>query len=984
MRDPGKKGSIVTAKVVLSPGPAAPPPEQARQQRPEEMHTVQLTGNPVNRLLVISFFDGIGAIWMALKCTPFTVVGFAFENDPECIAVVSKKHPAVVHCGGVESFGRDWLLQVLHDSKPDAILLAGGPPCKQLSRLGQHWLGLQGKDSGLFWVQAEASAVVEEVASGASLPWFHLLENVVMPKDAQHSISSVVKSDPILINSAFCGWHQRRRLIWASWKMEGWLDQLEWDPKEQWLAWTVPRAERALPGLAEVFKSDFWPTDLKRLAKPEFPEGRFETISCPLRKGMVPHGWAEASAGARTRCAQDSDSYPYYHYEQGNLLWRGEEWRTVNIEEKERLFGYPTGYTNVKLPSGKRLDLAARHRMLGNTWHIPNFTMMMLSLAAVCGHAAPASEVARVWAAPPPPLMVPTSRFDPVGHCWGKTGREFVDAYIACVPPPLGDLAIQHLHLFDPPDSEWNPFYQDLLRQGLLQGGLFLPDHREHSAHGSWAAAASSQRGFDLSRHGWPRVLESGLSALEHWQQAHEITQHPFDRDVRLGQDLEFTCHSLETTGDMVVLRRKAMAHFRSKSKQLSVLQQACVCAMAPRVKAVSATLNVSMALYFSVLLAHPDVTYAARLVTGFQTVGTVETAPVFRSNPPDPDSITRAELLKDAEAYIDKLEASLVPSEDPAMDTKLLELSKADLLRGGASGFYSRQAMNARYGVGGWRPLRRFCILQPHNGKYRAIDDGKYSGHNLCAPSGCRVHTTSHDLVVAVCRRLFQGRELIARANVRHGISSPEGLQLLAGLDDETSAYRYKPTSPLDSNFLIIGLYHPLDKGPRYMELYGHPFGLSSAVLNYNRGPELQTAAMRQLLRVPFLHYYDDGLILGLRHEKASGQESYGNLCKLLGVKLDVEKRHNMSDKVNFTGAEFTLDKVFSEGRLGLAPKEGRREAILQMIGAHEDSQRMSAAEASTLRGKCGYMSNQLVGKLLRVVDGPLIHRHTATPLWA
>eukprot|EP00972_Heterocapsa_arctica_P018567 2743040-Heterocapsa_arctica.AAC.1 len=57
---------------------------------------------------------------------------------------------------------------------------------------------------------------------------------------------------------------------------------------------------------------------------------------------------------------------------------------------------------------------------------------------------------------------------------------------------------------------------------------------------------------------------------------------------------------------------------------------------------------------------------------------------------------------------------------------------------------------------------------------------------------------------------------------------------------------------------------------------MWGHPFGVGSAVTNYNRRPELIVHTMRTYLAVLMVHFYDDALMLSLSLEKGSAQKSY------------------------------------------------------------------------------------------------------------
>ena len=85
------------------------------------------------------------------------------------------------------------------------------------------------------------------------------------------------------------------------------------------------------------------------------------------------------------------------------------------------------------------------------------------------------------------------------------------------------------------------------------------------------------------------------------------------------------------------------------------------------------------------------------------------------------------------------------------------------------------------------------------------------------------------------------------------------------------------------------------------YVELWGHPFGLASAVLTYNRDPELHVALMRTMLFSPCTHFYDDHLTVDMGFAAGSGQRSYLDLCSLTGKVLDADKHEGMAASVIF-----------------------------------------------------------------------------------
>ena len=412
---------------------------------------------------------------------------------------------------------------------------------------------------------------------------------------------------------------------------------------------------------------------------------------------------------------------------------------------------------------------------------------------------------------------------------WGRTGRDFVDAYLQCVPEPLRSIAVPFAHVFDPPNM--NPFYHSLLEAGEFKGGLLLPDFREHSSAGDWATAAGHQRGSHLNKDGWPRLVPCVKSEQQHWDLAHGLTEHPFASHPCLPSDLQFAISAVCQGAGVMTMRKAVQRRWLLKRRELQPLTLMALRAMSPRVRAVAFSYDVGLHLYLQILLAWPDVTYAARLVTGFQVIGAIESPPIYRSVTEWPLSQGREEFFEGAAEYMDDLVGSMGPSDDPLHDVKCLELSLKDVAQGTALGPVTEQQLRMKYRSGSVRAMPRFAVLKG-NLQYRAIDNGKRSGHNAHSQATVRVHTSTHELFLLACRAFFREGETLKET---WGVCSLE-----FGVDDESSAYRWKPTADADQAALICCFWHPEWQEPAFLELLGHPFGLSAAVLNYNRGPEL------------------------------------------------------------------------------------------------------------------------------------------------
>ncbi len=133
--------------------------------------------------------------------------------------------------------------------------------------------------------------MLKDICHELDIPFHFLLENTTMRPEHMKSITETLGVQPILVNAADCGWHWRRRLIWLSWDLPPSVQHLlQYDSKVGCRRLYIPQAMRKMPPLSTIFKSKFFPISLAKGGDAEYAEGRFTTMSCPLKPGMKPHG----------------------------------------------------------------------------------------------------------------------------------------------------------------------------------------------------------------------------------------------------------------------------------------------------------------------------------------------------------------------------------------------------------------------------------------------------------------------------------------------------------------------------------------------------------------------------------------------------------------------------------------------------------------------------------------------------------------------
>eukprot|EP00438_Fugacium_kawagutii_P035486 Skav230564 [mRNA] locus=scaffold2372:215072:220645:- [translate_table: standard] len=300
------------------------------------------------RIFVLSLFDGVAAIMVALCRLPCRVVGFAAsEIDLHCKRLVRKRWPGVIELGKVETIDAK-VIETLVTSlgyAVDAVLISAGSPCQDLTRLLANRQGLQGDRSKLFFEIPRIVALCEQRFPNKV---YQLVENVEsMTDDNKRTFNQVLGVKALLINAHDLGWVRRPRLYWCSWPVEAEgeeqvVDQGIWDH------WIFPDAREP---------SDSWVDD----SWERLHSGPLPTFTRALPRAIPPRqpaGLAQASVAAKERWAADRHRFQVYQYENHHLLWRGDEWRLPSLRERERVTGPEQTFVSMwGSPFGSKLIL---------------------------------------------------------------------------------------------------------------------------------------------------------------------------------------------------------------------------------------------------------------------------------------------------------------------------------------------------------------------------------------------------------------------------------------------------------------------------------------------------------------------------------------------------------------------------------------------------------------------------------------------------
>jgi DNA (cytosine-5)-methyltransferase 3A len=150
---------------------------------------------------VLSLFDGMSCGQQALERAGIKVENYyASEIKPHAIKVTQHNYPNTIQLGDIRNIKASDL--------PKIDLLIGGSPCQDFSIANKERKGLKGEKSGLFY---EYLRLLKECN-----PTYFLLENVAMDDFSYNTISHLLGTFPVDINSSLVSAQMRQRSYWTN------------------------------------------------------------------------------------------------------------------------------------------------------------------------------------------------------------------------------------------------------------------------------------------------------------------------------------------------------------------------------------------------------------------------------------------------------------------------------------------------------------------------------------------------------------------------------------------------------------------------------------------------------------------------------------------------------------------------------------------------------------------------------------------------
>ncbi|CAE8595290.1 unnamed protein product [Polarella glacialis] len=302
----------------------------------------------------------------------------------------------------------------------------------------------------------------------------------------------------------------------------------------------------------------------------------------------------------------------------------------------------------------------------------------------------------------------------------------------------------------------------------------------------------------------------------------------------------------------------------------------------------------------------------------------------------------------------------------EPADAAEIYAATLKEISKGHAGPLRAPADFDARFGKRGWRGVIRFGIWQGE--KFRPIDDGKRSLHNM----GQETHEKIHHCPVefAIMLAVF-----FAMAVPRPW---PEWLQAELGTDDLADAYRGCPTSDASAPWTVLFVYNTAARKWMCTELWGHSYGFRSSVNNFNAWPELVVGFCRRFLSVLTGHYVDDFPTVDHKGGRGTAQDALHLVLELCGSSAAPAKCQKMAVRNTFLGQVNDLSGMLAESRVRLEAKEGRGEVIRAYCEEAQRTRLLSPGAASKLRGLIQYFATSVQGQVAKGGLQPLTMQST------
>ena len=655
-------------------------------------------------------------------------------------------------------------------------------------------------------------------------------------------------------------------------------------------------------------------------------------------------------------------------YSDSSVVWKGDVWRTLTPEERSQIMGYPPeSFSAVSGNAAARVQ--AKNSMIGNGFHLYSvmalFCFLPALLEAKIPPLLPSSEECALQSRLLGTIWEPgrLQQFPGILHA-GDVVREMKTMFPLCpVQEYIWDQTASRLSAC----QLWE--LQAYFGWCKLQGqetNILPPSPLLRQDRTRVFAGLSGQRYPGNSSRGLDHLLPPGLGKEGHMEASSKLPS-PFRHVTWPELDVAFVIHGLWVWRSCLPTKTAKLRHIlRTVARALAPLEDALACHRVESARRVASEKRPAFTACITALLRWPDVSQPQQLILGYPIIGEFEYSGIFRVVAAT-EAMSVEEWFADGPSAIARIMSSRPPLHFEDIYTTTVEEQE----KGFCSPFLSKEQVDAQYGVGRWRPLERFLIKQS-DGKKRVIDNAKKTLHNSCTSLNETISTTNIDFVANVASDILQAFQLQ---------SSPlddlalQWLDLRVGTDDLPDAYRGLPVASHHQAASIIAVFLP-GEGWAFTLLWGLAYGLESAVVSFNRFPQLGIAGSRRLVLSMCSSYFDDELSLEMVRDHDCSQCGLQLVFALLGAAPQASKRFRPAANRHYLGASLHCGDFCTNMSIMVQPKFSTSMKVQTKLLRALETKTLDSDEAGKLRGDINWMFSMCTGHLGRFA-GPVLQLH-------
>ena len=494
-----------------------------------------------------------------------------------------------------------------------------------------------------------------------------------------------------------------------------------------------------------------------------------------------------------------------------------------------------------------------------------------------------------------------------------------------------------------------------------------------HSQGPSWSAqrfkakamaTLGSQRATSDSSRGLDHIFPPGLGKESHLEHALRLPS-PYETAAEHDKDLSFAMTAAGVWGPYLEKwRLKQMSSMRKLRRALRRVNAKLVESMDPYVAAVAAERHPAGIAAMVTLLRWPDRKLPTCFTEGFPIIGEVEESGIFRRlrDSREPADLNSEFFGDSAKKFIKDLEKT---RSSPQVSRKLDAKMRSEFSKGRFFHNMSREDADKFFGKGKWRPMPLFIIEQAS--KDRLISDAKKGGHNAVVSELETIFVPSVDFIpeclLGLSREIRQSPWLASETTWL-----PDWAQPVMGTEDLDEAYGQCPAMPSQRGACVVGWYSTEHDEWRYAEAKGLVFGLSAAVVGFNRWPALMTATFRRTMAGMGVNYFDDFCPISMLCDAVSSRDALSLCADINGGSFGTAKSIPPGTQRAFVGVYANLDRAAVDGETTFFPREDCIASIREMALEILKGKPCTPGTAAKLRGKAGWASTNLFARMGRV----------------